>query len=490
MGAGFQTMPGTDEYADPCCFGTCTQSNCCRDFETVHLTDLKTHSRAGDVLLFDSKCSLGTCCTFCFTRSDFDHVAVIYHGASLTEAKKANGEHEKIKFEGPHLCEALSPECIIGPMENVVQPVVQGGGRIFWRKLIRPLMEGESEGPIPRHMKRISDPFPESMPGGFAWGSTKVGDSKSNGKTTDVAVMAPDSDEAASLAAAIVDYHKVPNNNTQDNKEDFYRQLKKPLNYRQWNQACYDTAGMHYEESAMSIVNASFVADDGFWSEHCCECCCARGQEHDTRTMEEKLEAHNSLFCSELAALMMLRGGWRKGADMSDMYLPKDFTNDNHQLLSPDLADGVCLGPMVEVLVDTYVLEQGDKVVAKHPELGDCWVAATVESFSAPANCGPKHRCQANLKYHTNRRVTAGAINGVMAADIMYAADRPDTWDDATAGHPVIAEIYGNVPMGARTIVLPLREDLSDSDVIAANVNGPAQAQTAPAQADSAHDAL
>ena len=82
------------------------------------------------------------------TRSDFDHVAVIYHGASLTEAKKANGELEKIKFEGcvlwvapfvlssccsPHLCEALSPECIIGPMENVVQPVVQGGGRIFWR---------------------------------------------------------------------------------------------------------------------------------------------------------------------------------------------------------------------------------------------------------------------------------------------------------------------------------------------------------------------
>ena len=37
------------------------------------------------------------------------------------------------------------------------------------------------------------------------------------------------------------------------------------------------------------------------------QCCCARGQEHDTRTMEQKLEAHNSLFCSELVALMMLR---------------------------------------------------------------------------------------------------------------------------------------------------------------------------------------
>ena len=57
---------GRDEYADPCCFGSCTQSNCCRDFQTVHLTDLKTHSRAGDVLLFDSKCvGLDHCVRLC-----------------------------------------------------------------------------------------------------------------------------------------------------------------------------------------------------------------------------------------------------------------------------------------------------------------------------------------------------------------------------------------------------------------------------------------
>ena len=41
------------------------------------------------------------------------------------------------------------------------------------------------------------------------------------------------------------DYHKVPNNNTQDNKDDFYRQLKKPLNYRQWNQAVANALPIH-----------------------------------------------------------------------------------------------------------------------------------------------------------------------------------------------------------------------------------------------------
>lgn len=37
------------------------------------------------------------------------------------------------------------------------------------------------------------------------------------------------------------------------------------------------------------------------------QCCCHRTQAHDKRTEAEKLATEESVFCSELAALQMLR---------------------------------------------------------------------------------------------------------------------------------------------------------------------------------------
>jgi len=44
---------------------------------TIAIEDLMKNAQTGDIILFDNEAVVGTCLIKCFTRSDFDHVAVV-----------------------------------------------------------------------------------------------------------------------------------------------------------------------------------------------------------------------------------------------------------------------------------------------------------------------------------------------------------------------------------------------------------------------------
>ena len=43
------------------------------------------YAQSGDIVLFDNKCNLGTCIISCFTRSDFDHVGMVFRKPGSTK---------------------------------------------------------------------------------------------------------------------------------------------------------------------------------------------------------------------------------------------------------------------------------------------------------------------------------------------------------------------------------------------------------------------
>jgi len=364
-----------DGSIDSCCFGGCAKCNECRYFQKTCKSDMMKKVKPGDIILFENKCSIGTCCISCWSRSDFDHVGMIYHGVSVTSATATiNGQKEwvTIALEGPHLVEALSPTCQAGPLEMVIDAVINGGGSIYWRQIKRGLMEGEptpsAEGAtIPREMQRLElSDKQASMPGGYAFDTYEVEyvsddhpeKHKASGQYVErgpVNVLDPQSEEGANYKSKLKDYVKDPVKI--EGKDVVARRLKQALNYREWNQSCVDMHKKPYEEKGLNIINAALVQDDDCWSTVFGTCCCERSQISDKRSEYDKLKTEESLFCSELAALQFLRAGWRKGADMSDMYLPKDFSDDPHENLSRDMPEDVSLGPLIRVYSDKDVFQ-------------------------------------------------------------------------------------------------------------------------------------
>lgn len=129
------------------------------------------------------------------------------------------------------------------------------------------------------------------------------------------------------------------------------RQLKEPLTFAQWNQEAINFIGKPYEEHGGVMVTSTLKQDPECWS-MLCPCCCKQSQASDSRTEAEKAKAEESVFCSELAAVMIYKGGWRLGSACSDMYLPKDFADDAHQILTYDMAPECEYGPLIEIFLD------------------------------------------------------------------------------------------------------------------------------------------
>merc|ERR1711934_798246 len=367
-----------DGSLDSCCFGCCAKCNDCRYFKKATVDDMLSKVKPGDVILFENKCRFGSCCIACWSRSDFDHVGLVYHGASTMSALLHNSqqnckEYVNVEIECPHIVEALAPHVVAGPLQVVASQVIGDGGQIFWRPLHRPEMDGEpaaAEGKpvIPKLMYKSEDAAKQrdkiTMPGKYRHDDvvtepvplSELSDNAKGVKGTkikDVAVPVIDaeSEEGQTYAAKIRDYETVPI------KDGVIRRLKSPLNYREFNHSCAKLAGTPYEERGIDMVNTAIVQDNDCWAACFGDCCCERNQKDDARTEEEKMKTEESLFCSELAALQFLRAGWREGRDMSDMYMPKDFSDDPHEQLSQDLKPEVYLGEPVKIYLDAKQMD-------------------------------------------------------------------------------------------------------------------------------------
>ena len=72
----------------------CAVSNCCRHFERISFVDVVKRSQSGDLILFDNPTRCNVCLINCFTRSDWDHVAMV--------VKKPGGGPNRCHRHNPH----------------------------------------------------------------------------------------------------------------------------------------------------------------------------------------------------------------------------------------------------------------------------------------------------------------------------------------------------------------------------------------------------
>jgi hypothetical protein len=105
----------------------CALSNCCRSFPAVGFMQMLKYAQSGDLVLFDNKCNLGTCIISCFTRSDFDHVGMIF--------RKPGGRPHEV-----YIVEALNPRVEINYLSEILDMVTNwdGEGVMYWRPLEHP----------------------------------------------------------------------------------------------------------------------------------------------------------------------------------------------------------------------------------------------------------------------------------------------------------------------------------------------------------------
>jgi len=438
-----------DDAADCGCGCCCGKAYCCRNFEQITVDQMLFQTTPGDLLLFKNGCSIGTCCIGCWTRSEIDHVGMIYHGASVVPANSAGKKGGiEVCYDTPHLVEAMSPICLAGPLKSVINGVLGGGGSIYWRRITRPVMEGEPEqkssagAPLPAFIPATSchpekegrrrKPSEElalprahhgvmvQMPEDYdiqnfakktavggeqfyevdnmtqkleAASKDKDGKNIIPMKRKPVNIDVLDKAGRERLAAKLED--KIEDSST--GKKTYH--YKEHLNYREWNQSCMDLAGTKYEGNFMQMVDATLMQDADCWEAVFGECCCGRNVSADgqsgSEAIEESKRKEEELFCSELVAQQMLRGGWRNGATESDQYLPKDFTDDPHELLSEDLTGGVSFGHMIQVVKE---------------------VTFTGKAPPAPKKAAPKKkknsedvaRTDSDMKYGDAEAATAG----------------------------------------------------------------------------------
>jgi len=314
-------------------------------------------------------------------------------------AKGKGGKELMIELEAPHIVEAVSPECLAGPLEQVVMAVISEGSSVYWRRINRPPMEGEEvvefngvikPNPIPRKMRKFSEKDLHrdenkqksfDMPQGYDWAGLKSSLENLNVANKTVAnfpanVIPADSIEYEQLKSKIRDYKETKvkidpkdelisskmNRGTQMvNGKLHLRQLRTPLNFREWNQQCVDTTRVPYDVSPAVSTKCFDV------------CCGCLSTQQDNRTNVEKLRGDTSgLFCSGLVALQLLRAGWRKGSQMSDLYVPADFAEDPDHMLRADLADGVSFGPMVKLYLSAEDLKRDEEI--EQEQAGDVLV--------------------------------------------------------------------------------------------------------------------
>jgi len=105
----------------------CALSNCCRLFPEAGFMQVMKYAQSGDLVLFDNKCNLGTCIISCFTRSDWDHVAMVF--------RKPGGKPHEV-----YLVEALNPKVEIAYLKDIMECVTNydGEGVMYWRPLKHP----------------------------------------------------------------------------------------------------------------------------------------------------------------------------------------------------------------------------------------------------------------------------------------------------------------------------------------------------------------
>jgi len=363
-----------------------------QNMEKMLLSEVLKCTKSGDILLFENR--LLGCCE---RDLQFDHVGLVFHGASVVPAKKANGSEMMLELEALHIVEARPPYCSVGPLEQVVRSVLSAGGRIYWRSLDRPPMEGEQKTDvnnprnITRKMRRLGDPgdFKENpknkfdMPGGYDFESVKSHINERNSQqpskatssdktqsayphvlnrqssdgggaeTLPVDLFSRGSSDGKLLSSKIKSFETITCSSELHPSGMRYRRLKKLLSYREWNQQCLNFLETpHCEMSSAAMEEAS-----------CWKSCCV--PEADTRSEEEKLRSEESLFSSELVALQMLRAGWRKGSTMSDTYSPSDFADVPGERLSGDLQADVQFGAMVRIYLNPTDMNVNKKNVLR-----------------------------------------------------------------------------------------------------------------------------
>jgi len=354
------------------------------------LSEVLKRTKSGDIVLFENR-QLG-CCE---RDLQFDHVGLVFHGASVVPAKKANGSEMMLELEAPHLVEAQLPFCSVGPLEQVVRSVLNEGGRIYWRSLQRPPMEGELKTgankprSITRKMRRLGDQTPKKnfdMPGGYDFPSLNEHLEERQSKRASTAFSSvkwqsayphvldrPATDgsggdappatfpadlflrgspEGKQLSKKIKNFETITCSTERSTEKHpvTYRRPQKLLSYREWNQQCLNFLETpHCEMSSAAMEEVS-----------CWKSCCA--PQTDTRSEEEKLKSEESLFSSELVALQMLRAGWRKGSKMSDTFSPRDFADVPGERLSADLQADVQFGSMVRVYLNLTDMNADDSL--------------------------------------------------------------------------------------------------------------------------------
>jgi len=291
-------------------------------------------------------------------------VGVIYHGASVVSAN-CNGKMIQVAYDTPHLVEAMAPACLAGPLKSVVKSVWKAGGQVYWRKISRPLMQDEEAtadsptvpAPIPAVRNLHSGTMIEvghkdaftakTATAKWSYCTDNLQEQldanarlpKDQRQTVNIDVL--DKAGRAALAEKLEDM-------VTDEQQNY--RLRVPLTYQEWNQSCKDLAGTDYEDNFLDMVDATISQDAGCWDSAFGEGCCERTISAEAMTDAQRKDSQKALFCSELAALQLLRAGWRMGKDKSDKYLPKDFTDEPHESLSQDLREGVKYGALIQIM--------------------------------------------------------------------------------------------------------------------------------------------
>lgn len=350
--------------------GACGRCHQCRTFPEASHKEMESYVNVGDMVLF-SNGGFGPKCIQCWTRSEFDHVGIVVWTVSRLKTVNSKGKRFEIEYEGPHVLEAVSPVVICEPLEKVVKKVAAKGGTMFWRQLERPQLLDEpldeNGRPMPpRIVKRVVDderhPFTTEYFPTQRKTVTHNGKQWAHDKLWIYNPIDPKSEDYKIYKAKIKDIvmrdQKMPEHESfigqglqrnEQHRVTECMQLNQKLSFKEWHQQAVDFIAKAYEKDQEIMVESTMKQDLGCWA-RCCACCWGEKRYVDNRTLEEKIAAEDSVFCSELAGVMLNKAGWRLGSVPSDAFLPKDFGDAANETLSYDLAEGVSLGPVIKVM--------------------------------------------------------------------------------------------------------------------------------------------
>merc|ERR1711967_33048 len=114
-----------------------------------------------------------------------------------------------------------------------------------------------------------------------------------------------------------------------------------------------------YTTDFRGMVLSMFYQDAAFWKGVFGECCCSGSTGYDS---EREEAGGKEVFCSELAAKILMKSGVVKKVLPSGSFMPKDLSSDPHSKLTPDSvlwADN--FGAEREIKVEVLVKEEDQK---------------------------------------------------------------------------------------------------------------------------------